>query len=200
MDIIKKVSDGLADPLTTFKLFERFIAVFCISIPFLLWLADAPADHTFRGSISNYVYMQKSYFFGLLLTMAAMLFIFNGAVYYKTEEYLNISWHGQWYNVLLGLSLIGVICFPHKEHQVVHYIFAGIFFIGNALVTGIFYKDKDKGKSITLAILTVLTLPLALFHIISLLAAEWISLTVISIHFILSTIDMREPVNYAKAK
>lgn len=200
MDIIKKVKKELADLLGTFKLFERFIAVFCISIPFLLWLADAPGDNKFRGSISNYVYMDKSYIFGLLLTMAAMLFIFNGAVYYKTEQHLNISWHGQWYKVVLGLSLIGVVCFPHLEYPVPHYIFAGLFFLGNAVVTGIFYKDKDKGKSLTMAILTVLALPLALFHVISILVGEWISLALISIHFILSTIDMQEPVNYGEPK
>jgi hypothetical protein len=200
MNLAKKVKQKMADPLLTFKYFERFIAAFCISIPLLLWLVDAPDDHKFRGSVSNYVYMNKSYIFGLLLTMAAMLFIFNGAVYYNNEKHLNISWHGQWYNIVLGLSLIGVVCFPHKEYAIPHYIFAGIFFLGNALVTGIFYKDKDKKKSIFLAILTVAALPLALINVISLLVAEWISLGVIAVHFILSTIDINEPVNYNKPK
>lgn len=196
MNLIKKVKQKMADPLLTFKYFERLIAAFCISIPLLLWMVDAPDDYKFRGSISNYVYMCKSYIFGLLLAIAAMLFIFNGAVYYKNEASLNISRHGQWYNVVLGLSLIGVICFPHIEHPLPHFTFAGIFFIGNALVTGIFYKDKDKKKSIFLAVLTVAALPLALWHVITLLVAEWISLCVIGIHFILSTINTDDPVNY----
>jgi hypothetical protein len=200
MNIISKIKDNLADPLLTFKYFERLIAVFCNIIPLILWLADGDTPHDFRPSISNYVYMGHSYVFGLLLCIAAMLFIFNGAVYYKSEQHMHISWHGQWYNVVLGLSLIGVICFPHIEHPVPHYIFAGIFFVGNALITGIFYKDKDKMKSIIMAVLTIAALPLAFLHIISLLVAEWISLFVIGVHFVLSTIGMNEQVNVNKPK
>ena len=113
---------------------------------------------------------------------------------------MGISWHGQWYNVVLGLALIGTICFPHEEHPIEHYIFAAIFFVGNALVTGIFYKDKDRVASITMAILTVLTIPLAFINVISILVAEWISLCVIAIHFILSTKKMDRPVNIDKPK
>lgn len=167
-------------------------------MPLILWLADG--GQPFRPSISNYVYMSRSYIYGMLLCIAAMLFIFNGAVYYKNEQHLRISWHGQWYNVVLGLSLIGVICFPHIEHPALHYFFAGVFFLGNAVVTGAFYKDKDRKKSLALAALTVIAFPLAFAHVISLLAAEWLSLFVIGVHFILSTIDMDEPVTIAKPK
>ena len=198
MKIVDKVKSGLSDPLLTFKYFERLIAAFCILIPLILWLVDNDVNHLFRPSISNYVYMKKSHIFGMLLCMAAMLFIFNGAVYYKREKHMNISWHGQWYNVVLGISLLGVICYPHKEFPIPHFTFAGIFFVGNAIVTGIFYKDKDKKKSITLAILTVISIPLAFAHIISILVAEWISLIVIAIHFILSTINTEQPVNIDK--
>ena len=198
--IIKNIRHKLSDPLLTFKYFERAIAVFCNIMPLLLWLADGGIHHPFRSSISNYVYMGHSYVFGLLLCIAAMLFIFNGAVYYKSEQHLRISWHGQWYNVVLGLSLIGVICFPHLQYPIPHYIFAGIFFLGNAVVTGIFYKDKDKIKSILMALLIVAAMPLAFTHVISLLAAEWISLFVIGVHFVLSTIEMNQPVNIRKVK
>ena len=120
MNIINSAKNKLADPLLTFKYFERLIAVFCTLMPVILWLADGEMQHPFRHSISNYVYMEHSYVFGMLLAIAAMLFIFNGAVYYKTEEHLHISWHGQWYNIVLGLSLIGVICFPHEASPVPH--------------------------------------------------------------------------------
>jgi len=200
MDIIGKIKGKLSDPLLTFKYFERFIAIFCILIPLILWLADGGIHHAFRPSISNYVYMDYSYVFGMLLCIAAMLFIFNGAVYYKSEQHMHISWHGQWYNVVLGLSLLGVICFPHEEFHIPHYIFAGIFFLGNAVVTGTFYKDKDKKKSIIMAILTVATLPLAFTNVITLLTAEWISLFVIGVHFVLSSIGMDQQVNINKPK
>lgn len=200
MDIVKNIKHKLADPLSSFKYFERLIAVFCNLIPLLLWLTDGKTSHAFRPSISNYVYMENSYVFGMLLCIAAMLFIFNGAVYYKSEQHMHISWHGQWYNVVLGVSLMGVICFPHLQYPIPHFIFAGIFFFGNAIVTGIFYKDKDKKKSIFLAILTVAALPLAFIHVISLLVAEWISLFAIGVHFVLSTIDMDKPVNEKNPK
>ena len=81
-----------------------------------------------------------------------------------------------------------------------HHFFAGIFFLGNAVVTGIFYKDKDKVKSISMTILTVAALPLALLNLISLLTAEWISLFVIGVHFVLATLGMDKPVNINKPK
>ena len=99
MNIISKIKVKMSDPLLTFRYFERFVAFFCIIIPLILWLADGGTDHPFRPSISNYVYMKHSYVFGMLMCIAAMLFIFNGAVYYKNEKQMNISWHGQWYNV-----------------------------------------------------------------------------------------------------
>ena len=80
MKIFSIVKTTLADPLVTFKYFERFIAIFCIIMPLILWLADGGINHPFRDSISDYVYMPHSYVFGMLLCIAAMLFIFNGAV------------------------------------------------------------------------------------------------------------------------
>jgi len=195
MSLISVIKSKLSDPLFTFKVFERFIAAFCVLIPLILWLNDGGINHPFRPSISQYVYMAHSYVFGMLLSIAAMLFIFNGAVYFKNVNVLNISVHGQWYNVVLGLSLIGVICFPCDQYPIPHYTFAIIFFVGNALVTGIFYKDQYKVFSIIMAILTVIALPFALLGYISILAGEWISLTVIAIHFILNTINMDQPVN-----
>jgi hypothetical protein len=200
MKIIPTIKGTLADPLATFKYFERLIATFCIIMPLILWLADGTMPHAFRPSISNYVYMANSFVFGMLLCIAAMLFIFNGAVYYKNETSMHISWHGQWYNIVLGVSLMGVICFPHKEYPIPHFTCAGLFFLGNAVVSICFHKDKDKGKSILLGILTVAALPLAFMHVISVLVAEWISLSVIGIHFMLSTIDMNAPVNEKKKK
>lgn len=200
MITISTIKSKLADPLFTFKLFERFIAAFCILIPLILWLTDGPLPHAFRPSISKYVYMTDSFVFGMLLSIAAMLFIFNGAVYFKNEQFMHISWNGQWYNVILGLSLIGVTCFPCTQYPIPHYTFAIIFFLGNALVIAFFHKDNDKTISIIMAILTIASMPFAFFGVISLLVAEWISLVVISIHFILSTVNMDKQVNFKKQK
>ncbi len=200
MNFINLIKDKLSNPLFTFKLFERFIAAFCIFIPLILWMTDGAMPHPFLPSISKYVYMDHSYVFGMLLSIAAMLFIFNGAVYFKNEQYMHISKHGQWYNVVLGLSMIGVICFPCNDYKILHAVFAVIFFGGNAFVTFKFRKDKDKTISTILAFLTVASFLLCIINKNYLLVAEWISLTVISIHFILSTINMDQPVNLKKTK
>ena len=51
-----------------------------------------------------------------------------------------------------------------------------------------------------MAILIIAAIPFAFADIISLLAAEWISLTVIGIHFVLSSIDMDQQVTVGKPK
>jgi hypothetical protein len=176
------------DRLATFRLFEILIALVCIVMPGLLKLTDTGASG-FRSCISDYVYMTHSYFFGMLLCIAGMLFIFNGAVYFRNEFSLNLGKAGKWYNIILGLSLLGVIITPYHQYFISHNIFAGIFFLGNAVVIAIFHKTKYRVISLILAVLTVLALALCLlFNTVSLFAAEWISLTVIGIHFILEAL------------
>ncbi|MEO6488313.1 MAG: hypothetical protein ABIO04_00115 [Ferruginibacter sp.] len=55
----------------------------------------------FRTSISDYAYSTNSYLFGMLLCIAAMLFIFNGAVYFKSQRSVNVNKQGKWYIVFL---------------------------------------------------------------------------------------------------
>lgn len=184
--IAQQIRRALNNELKTFKVFERTIALVCITIPAILWLADKGTTG-FRSSISNYVYMDRSYIFGMLLCTAAMLFIFNGAVYFRNDNKLNINKHGKWYNVILGLSLLGVILFPHEEYAIPHYIFAGIFFLGSAVFIGIFHQKKDRKISITLAVITITCILLHFIIGIPLFWAEWLSLTVIGVHFILES-------------
>ncbi|MEO8771585.1 MAG: hypothetical protein ABI402_15935 [Ferruginibacter sp.] len=141
----------------------------------------------FRTSISDYAYSTNSYLFGMLLCIAAMLFIFNGAVYFRGQQLLDISHKGKWYNILLGLSLLGVICCPHRDWPHLHYLFAIVFFFGNTLVIGIFHNRKDRIKSIVMATLTAGFLLMTFFNIegFTLFWGEWFSLAVIAIHFML---------------
>mgnify|MGYP000287397387 CR=1 FL=1 len=86
MKSLTKIATGLI----AFAKVERLIAMICIFIPLLLFWAEG--SNEFRDSISNYVYMDKNrHIFGLLLTLAAMLFIFNGVLYIKKGNYLNYS-------------------------------------------------------------------------------------------------------------
>lgn len=191
MNFIKKIENDIKnDPLKTFKVFERLIAAVCVSIPAFLWLADDRYPH-FRGSISAYAYMPNSYIFGMLLCMAAMLFIFNGAVYFRNETSFGLDKSGKWYNVVLGVSLLGVILFPCGERfEILHYVFAIIFFLGNALVIGVFHHRRDRVISILLAVSTVISFVFCYFSVFSLFWAEWASLMVIAVHFILQSMGV----------
>ena len=142
----------------------------------------------FRESISDYVYSSQSYLFGMLLCVAAMLFIFNGVLYFKSQDTLRLNSNGKWYNVILGLALLGVICTPHRNAIIPHYCFAVIFFLGNALVIGLFHTREDRIKSIVIAVLTFILICLSIFiPTITLLWSEWLSLSVIGIHLILES-------------
>lgn len=220
----KSMREKLSDPFKTFKVYEIVIAIVCISIPAILRLFDSdtyypkkvpstkiellknevlndtifsiiPKDKMgFRESISDYVYSSNSFLFGMLLCIGAMLFIFNGAIYFKSQHVLQLNSKGKWYNVILGLSLLGVICTPHRDIEFFHYFFAIIFFFGNALVIGLFFNKRDKKKRIVMSVLTIAFLALSIFDTgITLLWSEWLSLSVIGIHLILES-QLKKPI------
>jgi hypothetical membrane protein len=197
MSLALRLSRAMHDPLQAFRMFEILLAAVCIVMPLFLRLADTDAVG-FRTSISNYVYMPRSYIFGMQLTIPAMLFIFNGAVYFKNQDRLALAPAGKWYNIILGASLLGVVLLPHKEHHYSHYVFAAIFFIGNAIVIGVFHKPRYRIPSLIMSALTILTISLHfLIHTVSLFAAEWLSLAVIGIHFIL---EARGTISFSAAE
>lgn len=182
---------ALATRFSNFAKLERIIALVCILIPALLyWVDDISA---FRDSISDYVYMNpNSHVFGMLLTMAAMMFIFNGALYMqKSADFKNTQKRGRWYNIVLGLALLGVALLPCKDYVIAHYICAGIFFIGSAFAIAFLNDRQYRKTSYVIAAISVLSLA---FHfwmpdVLSLLFAEWISLTVIAVHYILESLE-----------
>ena len=196
MSFVKRIRRQLEDPYKSFRVLEVIIAAVCMTLPIWLYLADdPPADGSakrFRGSISDYVYMENSYVFGMLLTIAAMLFIVNGAVYFKKQEELFLGKSGKWYNILLGLFLFGVILFPHEESPVPHYTFAILFFAGNAVVAGFFHDRKHRFISVVLAVMTVAAFLVTIFwpEYLSLFWSEWISLVVIGVHLILQALKV----------
>jgi hypothetical protein len=179
-------SSNVSDNLKPFRTFEIIIASVCITIPIFLRIAD-PCTHGFRCSISDYAYMDRSYIFGMLLCIAAMLFIFNGAVYFYKHQSFEMMTPGKWYNVVLGVSLLMVILLPYKEFKYPHYTFASIFFGFNAFVIGFFHQRKYRviSRILAVATLTSLGLHFAFKKEISLFWGEWLSLIVIGVHFIL---------------
>jgi hypothetical protein len=199
----------LRNDLTAFKLLERIIAAVCITIPVFLRIADT-GPSGWRSSISDYVYMDNSQIFGMMLCMASMLFIVNGAVFFKNENKHDLNSNSKWYNIALGLSLLGVIIFPYKQYGAPHFIFAGLFFLGNAIVTVAAARHK-KNLPVrwSLGVLTVLFLGVFFANKIlkfqwldwlTLFWAEWLSLTVIGIHFILEARNLQRPPDIGSRK
>ncbi|MDY7395306.1 hypothetical protein UMM65_08635 [Aureibaculum sp. 2210JD6-5] len=179
---------------TTFLVVEQLIAIICIFIPLFLYLAD---NNTVRGSISAYVDMDNSYIYGLLLGIAAMLFIFNGALYFKTTPKPNMNYkknRGKWYNIILGVALMGVTLFPYNgKLSLLHYFFTIVFFAGSAVVMFLFQNPKHMLISRILAIISLFGLGLCVFgseNFFNLFWAEWIALVMIGLYYILESKDI----------
>ncbi len=205
---ITALKKTIEDPLKTFKSYERLVAAVCISLPAILRLFDRDALYPagvnsggnpiekdwlgFRLCISDYVYSSNAQLFGMLLCMAAMLFIFNGAVYYRSQKQLRVNSKGKWYNVILGVALLGVICTPFRDYSNIHLGFAILFFFGNAAVIIAFHRKKNRIKSIVMGILTAVFLIMPKLHVnhFTLFWGEWCSLTVIGIHMILESTEV----------
>jgi hypothetical protein len=165
--------------LTKFAKLERVLAGICAMTPLLLLAAERPP---IRESISAYYSITQNQWFYVPLTMAAMLFVVNGVVKNK-----------QLYNTFLGAMLGGVLLFNHHDFSVVHFIFAAAFFVGNALVI-LLFSSVDREYKIALVIFIGLALiGWYFFDWFTLFVAEWISLFMIAIHYIIeSGVDEEE--------
>lgn len=169
---------------------EKLIALILVLTPLILWLADG--GNAVRDSISNYAYMTHSYWFGSLLALAGSLFLFNGALHMQPKTPKKV---GKGYNIILGLSLFGVIYFRHEEYPIWHYGFAILFFAGSALVIALISGHREKWVHYVLALAVVLPVILALEFIglWSLFWGEAISLFFIATHYILES----EPTHFS---
>lgn len=168
---------------------ERIISCILVLTPLILWLADEGAN--VRQSISNYAYMEHSYWFGSLLALAGAMFIFNGALHLQPHlpNQPNVTKVGKGYNIILGISLFLVIYFRHLEYPVWHYTFAIIFFAGSALITAFVSNDEKHWSRYVLAIAVVLPVLLSLdfIGVFSLFWGESISLFFIATHYMLES-------------
>jgi hypothetical protein len=167
---------------------------------FSIWYLTLPRNFRIRDSISAYVSMDNAQLFGLLLTIASMLFLFNGAVYFNTVPSKSTKKHGKWYNVVLGVSLLGVVLFPCTNPSLVilHYAFAITFYGGSSVVIAFFNDEEYKQLSRFIAACSFLSFMLYLANTywldlrwlswLTLFWAETIALWVIGIHYILESL------------
>jgi hypothetical protein len=186
---------------------ERFIAAVLTLTPWLLYMADDTYAQGFRSSISNYFFMEKSYWFGSLLTLAGALFVFNGAQHMGVQQFPEWgkveSRFGKGYNILFGLALFGVLYFDHETYTVLHYVFAIVFFVGCALAMILTRQAPLNLWGDILGGLTLLSLGLHFLleyaiwkkdNPFTLLWAEWVGLFLIAVYFIAESLqrDIRE--------
>jgi len=163
------------DGLPSFAKLEIILAFLCVLLPLFLILCDGGPV---KDCISDYYNMNNNQVYYFLLTVAALLFIFDGVV---TDKHF--------YNAILGIALAGVILFPGAEFHKTHLVFAIIFFIGNPIVFVVFTSKKQRwfkwlmGLGIVISLLVLCLI----FKAITLFFAEWISLTIIATHFILES-------------
>lgn len=179
---------------------ERLIAIISILIPLILIIADK--GHSVRNSISAYVDMENSHVFGALITIAAMMFIFNGFLFIRNfKSSMDEKGHSRWYNIVLGMALLGVVFFHFEEMPILHYFSAGVFFYGSAIVIAFFNCKKFHKISWFIALLSVSGLTICFINKfldidipytswLSIFIAEWISLGVIAIHYILESLGV----------
>jgi len=106
-----------------FAKLEVILATFLLFVPLIL----IGYTNEVRGSISNYAYSKAPHVFSMLLSIASAMFIYNGAVKSK-----------QWFNIILGCALIGVILTPHLDYPIWHYSFATLFFFRECICNDIF--------------------------------------------------------------
>lgn len=152
--------------LTNLEVLASYILFF---IPLILILATGEV----RKSISDYANSDLPWILPSLLSISASLYIFNGVLNKK-----------KWYNVALGLSLVGIAFTPVSVYPILHYIFTGIFFIGSALIISIFSSKKERWWKILISSSITLLIGLSfLFNLLSVFWAEWIIIAILAFHF-----------------
>jgi|GEM_PF-4734470 len=157
-----------------FAKFERILAAACILSPAsLIVFGDGPI----RDSISAYYNMEKGQFYYFPLTVTAMLFIVNGVV---KQQHV--------YNTILGGALAGAVLFNHSDAKLIHGAFASIFFVGNAVVIVLFSSKKERWFKIFLVVgIGLSMIGCFFFKWFTLFWAEWLSFSIIALHYILES-------------
>ena len=147
--------------------------ILLLFMPLILSLIDGEI----RTSISNYAYSNHSQIFVGLLTFAGSMLIVDGC---KDD----LITRNKWYSIVLGLSLIGVAITPHKDFLILHYSFAGIFFIGSLFAMILFSSPKQRLLKMIFGLVIIISmLGHFAFNWYSLLVAEWIGMLPIIINY-----------------
>jgi hypothetical protein len=169
-----------------------------------------------KGSISAYVRMVNPHIFGMLLSIAAMLFVASGVVYWeKKNEFKEGGWRS-FINLIQGLLLLGVVVIPFDTMKTFHMVVAVSFFLSCGFSTvARETKPENRMQQRFVDFIPVIIMGGAmLIHFIqewgwlsgfpwnkiNLLGAESIALWVIGIDFILVSLKREIDPNQAEKK
>lgn len=155
---------------TRLKIFKVSQALAFLLIPLVLIFVQGGV----LKSISEYANYSPMTF-ALSLSLAAAIFIYDG-----------VSYETRWYNIYVGMALIGVVLFINHLFPIIHYTFAGIFFLGSLF--NMVYFSSNKQRFIKSIVAFGVLFGMAghyFFGWYSLFWAEWIGMVPISIHYIL---------------
>jgi hypothetical protein len=170
---VAEISDGIK----RFAKLERVLAALCLLTPALLIYFD---NGTIRASISSYFNMKHNQAYYFPLTMIAMLFIVNGVI--KNKKI---------YNTVLGVMMAGLILIDHDSSKFFHYLFAIGFFLGNAVVILVYSSRRERWfKAIMVGVMVCGALMHILLSWFTLFWAEWLSMGIISLHYILESLGI----------
>jgi hypothetical protein len=164
--------EQLRNSLRSYAKLERVLALLCVVSPLLMIAGDG---WNTRESISAFYDMNAAALFYFPLTVAAVLFLVNGFV--KGQNM---------YNAWLGVALSGVVLFNHHDFPIFHGLFAGTFFVGNALA--MVFLSKNVSARFRIGVLGGVVLAFLAwqpFGWYTLFVAQWISLALIATHFLL---------------
>lgn len=122
-------------------------------------------DNSLQYSLSQYHYTSQRLLYLILLGSIGVLTMLDGVLYDSRR-----------YNILIGLSMIGVISFPCNEYIITHYVFAIFFFVGNAIIATYYSKLLPKSKKTFFKLVIFLTLFMLLFDYINIYVTESIGM------------------------
>lgn len=171
--------------MTTTNLIKRFTkyelitGILCILLPFILIATNGSALH----SISEYAYSQVDFIYVFLLTMAGTLITVTGV-----RQNKRLIW-------IMGILLLLVPLTPHKEYEIIHFISAGLFFLGVVIDMII---DTQKLFKYRVFMVLAIAAAFAIHYFlgwISLFWAESIALIIFGVNFLLDLLKEKEDID-----
>jgi hypothetical protein len=157
--------------------FVVFTGVFLLLIPAILYLCVGEV----QKSISSYVYTCPLVFSSLLSI---------GAWTYFSKGFMSTKGR---FDMVIGLSLFGVVFTPCDDYFVAHYIFATFFFLGN--VFNMIYFSTVEHRKYMIMLGSIVRIGLAghfIFNWYNLFYAEWIGLLPMTVVFVLEGLGLTE--------